>query len=79
MLSNDIRIISLKVLKTVPTNFGIKLEYVDPTNNEVLYFNEIVSPTTVINGEWELLIFDFSSNVGTAYNRLVIIPDFEER
>ena len=45
----------------------------------MLYFNEILSPTTVINGEWELLIFDFSSNVGTAYNRLVIIPDFEER
>jgi hypothetical protein len=79
LLNNDTRIISLKVLKTVPTNFGIKLEYVDPTNNEVLYFNEIVSPTTVINGEWELLAFDFSSSVGTAYNRLVIIPDFEER
>ena len=79
LLSNDTRIISLKVLKTVPTNFGIKLEYVDPTNNEVLYFNEIVSPTTVINGEWELLAFDFSSSVGTAFNRLVIIPDFEER
>ena len=66
-------------MKTINSNFGVKLEYVDPTNNQVLYFNEIVLPTTVINGDWEQLVFDFSSQVGTAYNRLVVIPDFEQR
>ena len=79
LLNNDTKIISVKVLKTINSNFGIKLEYVDPTNNQVLYFNEIVLPTTVINGDWEQLVFDFSSQVGTAYNRLVVIPDFEQR
>ena len=79
LLNNDTKIISVKVLKTVNSNFGIKLEYVDPTNNQVLYFNEIILPTTVINGNWEQLVFDFSSQLGTAYNRLVVIPDFEQR
>ena len=36
-------------------------------------------PTTVTDGNWEALHFDFSSEIGTAYNRLVIIPDFESR
>ena len=79
LLNNNTKIISIKVLKTINSNFGVKLEYVDPTNNQVLYFNEIVLPTTVINGDWEQLVFDFSSQVGTAYNRLVVIPDFEQR
>jgi len=79
LLNNDTKIISVKVLKTINSNFGIKLEYVDPTNNQVLYFNEIALPSTIINGDWEQLVFDFSSQVGTAYNRLVVIPDFEQR
>ena len=79
LLDSDHRIITLKVLKTVQTNFGIKLEYIDPTNNEMLYFSEILAPTTITNGDWEQLVFDFSSDIGTAFNRLTIIPDFADR
>ena len=73
------KIVSLKVRKEVASNFGIKFEYVDPTNAQVLYFKELQLPTTVTDGNWEALHFDFSSEMGTAYNRLVIIPDFESR
>ena len=79
LLDSDHRIITLKVLKTVQTNFGIKLEYIDPTNNEMLYFSEILVPTTITNGDWEQLVFDFTSDIGTAFNRLTIIPDFADR
>ena len=73
------KIVSLKVRKEVASNFGVKFEYVDPTNSQVLYFKELQLPTTVTDGNWEALHFDFSSEIGTAYNRLVIIPDFESR
>lgn len=73
------KIVSLRVRKEVASNFGVKFEYVDPTNAQVLYFKELQLPTTVTDGNWEALHFDFSSEIGTAYNRLVIIPDFESR
>ena len=73
------KIVSLKVRKDVASNFGVKFEYVDPTNAQVLYFKELQLPTTTTGGNWEALHFDFSSEIGTAYNRLVIIPDFESR
>ena len=73
------KIVALKVRKEVASNFGVKFEYVDPTNAQVLYFKELQLPTTVTDGNWEALHFDFSSEIGTAYNRLVIIPDFESR
>lgn len=73
------KIVSLKVRKEVASNFGVKFEYFDPTNAQVLYFKELQLPTTLTDGNWEALHFDFSSEIGTAYNRLVIIPDFESR
>ena len=73
------KIVSLRVRKEVASNFGVKFEYVDPTNAQVLYFKELQLPTTITDGNWEALHFDFSSEIGTAYNRLVIIPDFESR
>ena len=73
------KIVSLKVRKEVASNFGVKFEYVDPTNAQVLYFKELQLATTLTDGNWEALHFDFSSEIGTAYNRLVIIPDFESR
>ena len=79
LFNQDNKIVSLKVRKEVATNFGVKFEYVDPTNAQVLYFKELQLPTTVTDGNWESLHFDFSSEIGTAYNRLVIIPDFESR
>ena len=79
LFNQDNKIVSLKVRKEVASNFGVKFEYVDPTNAQVLYFKELQLPTTVTDGNWEALHFDFSSEIGTAYNRLVIIPDFESR
>ena len=79
LFNQDNKIVSLKVRKDVVSNFGVKFEYVDPTNAQVLYFKELQLPTTVTDGNWEALHFDFSSEIGTAYNRLVIIPDFESR
>ena len=79
LFNQDNKIVSLKVRKEVATNFGVKFEYVDPTNAQVLYFKELQLSTTVTDGNWEALHFDFSSEIGTAYNRLVIIPDFESR
>ena len=79
LFNQDNKIVSLKVRKDVASNFGVKFEYVDPTNSQVLYFKELQLPTTITDGNWEALHFDFSSEMGTAYNRLVIIPDFESR
>ena len=79
LFNQDNKIVSLMVRKEVASNFGVKFEYVDPTNAQVLYFKELQLPTTVTDGNWEALHFDFSSEIGTAYNRLVIIPDFESR
>lgn len=73
------KIVSIQVRKEVESNFGVKFEYVDPTNSQVLYFKELQLPTTITDGNWEALHFDFSSEIGTAYNRLVIIPDFQSR
>ena len=79
MFNQNNKIISVMVLKTFSSNFGIKFEYVDPTNQQVVYFKELVLTNNITNGEWEQLVFDFSSEIGIAYNRLVIIPDFAER
>ena len=79
LFNQDNKIVSLKVRKDVASNFGVKFEYVDPTNAQVLYFKELQLPTTITDGNWEALHFDFSSEMGRAYNRLVIIPDFESR
>ena len=79
LFNQDNKIVSLKVRKDVASNFGVKFEYVDPTNSQVLYFKELQLPTTITDGNWEALHFDFSSEMGRAYNRLVIIPDFESR
>lgn len=79
ILNNDNKIIGVKVLKTVSSNFGVKLEYVNPIDNQVINYSEILSPTSITNGAWEQLFFDFTSDVGSTYNRLVIIPDFADR
>ena len=56
----------------------LKIQEKLPVNKFYFYISFNFSTNfTAANFLW--LIFDFSSNVGTAYNRLVIIPDFEER
>ena len=73
------KIVSMMVLKTVASNVGVKFELIDTTNGQVVHDKELQLPTTLTNGDWEHLHFDFSSEIGTAYNRLVIIPDFADR
>ncbi len=79
LFNQNNKIVSMMVLKTVASNVGIKFELIDTTNGQVVYDKELQLPTTLTNGDWELLHFDFSSEIGTAYNRLVIIPDFADR
>ena len=62
---------TIMIHKPVISNVAIKFE----GSSEPV---EIQIANTVTN-EWEELTFDFSGSIGNTYNRLVIIPDFEER
>lgn len=64
--------VKIKVWKTTISNVGIKFEIPGGINHEILVAN------TVTN-QWEELTFDFSSQIGQTYSRLVIIPDFIAR
>ena len=71
---NTNSLVKLMVRKNVATNVGVKFEGgvgVDPI--------QIVAPTTVINGDWQELTFDFSSVEGKTFNKLILIPDYEVR
>jgi hypothetical protein len=59
------------VHKPVISNVALKFEGSGPDI-------ELQQSNTVIN-QWEELTYDFSSMIGNAYNRLIIIPDFQER
>lgn len=72
-------IVTMMVLKTVATNVGLKVEGPDPNGGAGVIYKEIQIPNTVTNGDWELLTFDFSSEIGKTFNRLVVIPDFLAR
>ncbi|HRZ98001.1 MAG TPA: T9SS type A sorting domain-containing protein [Paludibacter sp.] len=61
-------IVKVMVNKDVASNFTVKFEGTSPAF-------EIKVPNTLIN-QWELLTFDFTSKIGSTYNKLVIIPDF---
>ena len=63
--------VKIMVHKPVISNVALKFEGSGPDI-------ELQQANTVIN-EWEELTFDFSSMIGNAYNRLIIIPDFQER
>ncbi len=71
-------IVTMMVLKTVATNVGLKFEGPNPNGAGVI-FKEILVPNTLTNGQWELLTFDFSSEIGKTYDRMVVIPDFLAR
>lgn len=60
--------VKMMVYKSTISNVGIKFEGL----SEAV---ELQVPNTVIN-QWEELTFDFSSKIGSSYNKLVIIPDF---
>lgn len=65
-------IVKIMVWKPVISNVGIKFEIPNGA------FHEILVPNTVTN-QWEELTFDFSSQIGNSFSRVVIIPDFLAR
>ncbi len=60
------------VNKSVISDVGLKFE--GPSGA-----HEIKIQNSQTDGSWEQITFDFSSQIGSTYNRLVIIPDFAER
>ena len=66
-------LVKMMVRKSVATNVAIKFEIPNGINKEV------TATTTVTNGDWEELSFDFTSVIGNTYSRIVIIPDFLAR
>ncbi|WP_299016957.1 T9SS type A sorting domain-containing protein [uncultured Polaribacter sp.] len=70
---NTNSLVKLMVRKDVTTDVGVKLE------GDGGVAKEIRATTTIINGEWEELTFNFQTEIGVTYNKLVIIPDFLAR
>ncbi len=68
------KIVTLMVRKSVISDVAIKFE-IAGTGTHV----EKKRANTISDGSWEQLTFDFSSEIGNSYNRLVIIPDFANR
>ena len=66
-------LVKMWVRKNVATDVAVKFEIPMGINKEVK------ATTTVTNGDWEELSFDFSSVIGSTYSRIVIIPDFLAR
>lgn len=65
--------ISMMVYRNTIGNVGIKLE----TGVGGAYEIEVVTQNSLIN-QWEVLTFDFSDVIGSAYEALTIFPDFPE-
>jgi hypothetical protein len=62
---------SIMVHKPVVSNCALKFE--GPGG----YAKEVKVPNTVIN-QWELLVFDFSTEIGKEVTRVVFFPDFPD-
>lgn len=60
--------VKVMVYKNVISNFGVKFE------GAGIQIEKLV-PNTKIN-EWEELTYDFSSEIGKTYTKLVLLPDF---
>lgn len=69
-LDADHATIKIMVYKTVISDVGIKL--VQPGNGAQ---PEIKISNTVIN-QWEELTFNFSAQIGTTFDQIVVFPDF---
>lgn len=69
--------VKIKVHKPVISNFGIKFEGPDPSGSGLIAKEINVANTTT--DAWEELTFDFSSEVGKTFNRIVIIPSNQAR
>ena len=68
VITKDNCIIKIMVYKDVVSNFDLKLE-----NGG--YNKEVQVPNTKIN-EWEVISFDFSSQIGQTFKVMTFIPDF---
>lgn len=66
-------IVKLMVRKDVASDVGVKFEGANGV------FKEIKVANSVVNGDWEELTFDFKTEIGVTYNKLVLIPDFASR
>lgn len=64
------KIVKVMVYKDKISPFGVKFE--GPGGNPAF---EVLVPNTKVN-EWELLTFDFTSQIGKTFTRLVFLPDF---
>lgn len=62
------KIVKVMVHKDKISPFGVKFEGAGGNH-------EILIPNTKIN-EWELLTYDFTSQIGKTFTRLVFLPDF---
>ena len=69
--------VKIKVHKPVTSNFGIKFEGPNPNGDGVIAKEINVANTTT--DAWEELTFDFSSEIGKTFNRIVIIPSNQAR
>jgi transglutaminase-like putative cysteine protease len=64
--------VKIMVHKSRVSDVGIKFEGAAGASPELRVAN-------TVTGEWEELTFDFSSEIGKSFARIVIIPDFAER
>lgn len=64
------KIVKVMVYKDKISPFGVKFE--GPGGNPAF---ELLVTNTKIN-EWELMTFDFTSQIGKTFTRLVFLPDF---
>ena len=62
-------IVTIMIYKSVVSDVGLKFE--GQSGN-----HQIVIPNTVTD-QWEEMTFDFSSQIGSTYGTIVLIPDFD--
>jgi len=61
--------VKVMVHKDKLSRFGVKFE--GATEKEILISNTLTN-------EWELMTFDFTSEIGKTFNKLVLLPDFND-
>ena len=70
--------VTIMVRKSKLSDVGLKFEGPNPDGSGGVIFKEIKVANTLTNGNWEQLTFDFSSEIGTTFDRFVVIPDFDD-
>ena len=70
--------VTIMVRKSKLSDVGLKFEGPNPDGSGGVIFKEVKVANTLTNGNWEQLTFDFSSEIGTTFDRFVVIPDFDD-